>query len=85
MSKWSASGSLVLDHGFPLVPVGVPHVGVASSTGTVPLDYLGRTAKSDVQIELWKRSYTRDNPRFGISANCITYASGLATFLGTPN
>ena len=85
MSKWSASGSLVLDHGCAIVPVGVPHVGVVSSTGTAPVVYLGRTAKSDVEISLFKRAYTRDNPRFSVSANCITYASSLATFLGTPN
>ena len=82
--KFENSGQLVLDTGCPAHPVGVSIMGVSSPTGTPPERFLGYSGKTDAEMMLFKRTYVKENPKYGIGNNCRHYVSALATFLGTP-
>ena len=80
--KFDNSGFLVLDSGSPELPVGVSEMGVQSMTGTIPVKYLGPTGRSNIEIEIFKRTFVKNNPAYGAFSNCITYVEALGKFLG---
>ena len=79
------SGStFLIDSDTGNLPFGFAQPGVNSVTGTKGFQFLGLTAKTDPEIELWKREYLRANPTYGPLNTCIEYARELSMFLGTP-
>ena len=85
MSKHDNDSMMVLDSGSPALPVGFPAEGVASSTDTPPDTFLGYTSKTDAEINLFRRKWCRNHPKYNVfTCNCRHYVFALTEFLNTP-